>query len=93
MHYLEPLMQRWGAERVQTAIQPLFIGEGDEPGDPPITVINASVNDRALWESATDNERDLLYMACLETHYDTAEITETLYDVIEPDGGQQPTSI
>ena len=86
-------MQRWGAERVRSAIQALFIGEGDEPGDPPVSVVNASVNDRELWENVTDDERDLLYLACLETQYDTAEITEALYDLIEPTGGAQPLSI
>ncbi len=93
MHYLEPLMQRWGAERVRTAIQSLYVGDGDEPGDPPITVVNASVNDLDLWQGVTDDERDRLYLACLETQYDTAEITEALFDVIELKGGEQPTSI
>ena len=90
---LETLIQRWGAERVRTAIQALYIGEGDEPGDPLVSVVNASVNDRELWEGVTDDERNLLYLACLETQYDTAEITEALYDLIEPIGGTQPSSI
>lgn len=89
MHYLEPLLQRWGAERIQQAIQPLYIGDGDEPGDPSVSVINASVNDVELWESVTDDDRERLYMACLETQYDTTEITDSLFDVIEPTDGDQ----
>jgi hypothetical protein len=90
MHYLEPLMQQWGAERIRTAIQALYIGNGDEPGDPPISVVNASVNDRDLWERVTDEDRDHLYLACLETQYDTADIMQALYNVIEPTGGELP---
>jgi hypothetical protein len=91
MNDLTTLEQRWGAARIHAAMQALYIGDGDEPGDPPIAVVNASVNDQELWQNLTDEEREQLYMACLETQYDTAEITHALYDVLEPINGLQPT--
>lgn len=87
MQYLETLEVRWGKERIHQAIQPLYIGDGEEPGDPPITVLNASVNDPDLWQALTDDERERLYLAFTELQYDLTEIATDLHRVREPDLG------
>ncbi|KAB7726440.1 hypothetical protein F5984_24270 [Rudanella paleaurantiibacter] len=87
MQYLEQLEVRWGRERIHQAIQPLFIGDGEEPGDLPITVLNASVNDPELWQHLTDEERERLYLAFMELQYDLSELATDLHRANEPDLG------
>lgn len=84
MLYLTTLEKQWGRERIHQAIQPLFIGDGEEPGDPPITVLNASVNDLELWDALTPDERERLYLAFMESQYDLAELAGDLHRVNEP---------
>jgi hypothetical protein len=84
MLYLTSLEEQWGRERIHQAIQPLFIGDGEEPGDPPITVLNASVNDADLWEALTTNEREWLYLAFTELQHDLTELAGDLHRVAEP---------
>lgn len=94
MRYLETLEVRWGRERIHQAIQPLYIGDGEEPGDPPITVLNASVNDPELWQHLTDEERERLYLAFMELQYDLSELATDLHRVREPDlGGFELTTL
>ncbi|WP_461095988.1 hypothetical protein [Spirosoma luteolum] len=75
---------QWGRERIHQAIQPLYIGDGEEPGDPPITVLNASVNDPTLWQSLSADERERLYLAFMELQYDLTELATDLHRVCEP---------
>lgn len=87
MHYLTPLEEQWGSDRIHQAIQPLFIGDGEESGDPPITIMNASVNDIELWATLNPDERERLYLAFMETQYDIAELAHDLHQVQEPTAG------
>ncbi|MCY7358409.1 MAG: hypothetical protein LH609_13305 [Rudanella sp.] len=87
MIYLTTLEERWGSERIHQAIQPLFIGDGEEPGDPPITVVNASVNDLELWKSLTVDEREWLFLAFTELQYDLTELAGDLHRAQEPQLG------
>lgn len=94
MQYLETLEVRWGRERIHQAIQPLYIGDGEEPGDPPIIVLNASVNDPELWQQLTDEERERLYLAFMELQYDLSELATDLYRAKEPElGGFELTAL
>lgn len=94
MHYLTNLEAQWGRERIDQAIQPVFIGDGEEPGDPPITVINASVNDVALWEALTSDEREWLFLAFTELQHDLTELAGDLHQVGEPSlGGFELTAL
>lgn len=87
MQYLETLEARWGKERIHQAIQPLYIGDGEEPGDPPVTVLNASVNDPGLWQCLNVDERERLYLAFTELQSDLTEMATDLHSVREPDMG------
>jgi hypothetical protein len=87
MDYLQPLEARWGRDRIHQAIQPLHLGDGEEPGDPEITVINAAVNDRPLWETLTDDEREWLFLAFTELTNDLHGLATDLYRVREPATG------
>jgi hypothetical protein len=78
------LEAQWGAARIHQAIQPLFIGDGEEPGDPPITVLNASVNDPDLWNHLSSDDRERLYLAFMELQYDLTELAADLHRVAEP---------
>lgn len=94
MQYLEKLEVLWGRDRIHQAIQPLYIGDGEEPGDPPITVLNASVNDLTLWQALSVDERERLYLAFMELQYDLAELATDLHRVKEPDlGGFELTAL
>jgi hypothetical protein len=84
MRYLTALEAQWGAARIHQAIQPLFIGDGEEPGDPPITVLNASVNDPDLWNGLDSDDRERLYLAFMELQYDLTELAVDLHRVAEP---------
>ncbi|WP_229599146.1 hypothetical protein [Runella sp. CRIBMP] len=84
---LDELTNRYGAERINLAIQPLYIADGEEPLDPGRYVINASVNDAELWESLTNDEQNLLYTAHLDTLFDTKDLLNSLFDINEPEGG------
>lgn len=84
MLYLTTLEEQWGRERIHQAIQPLFIGDGEELGDPPITVLNASVNDPDLWEALTPDEREWLFLAFTEIQHDLTELAGDLHRVTEP---------
>ena len=84
---LNDLTKRYGAERINVAIQPLYIADGEEPLDPSQYVINASINDPELWESLSNDEQNLLYTAHLDTLFDTKDLLNSLFDVNEPDGG------
>ena len=87
MLFLNDLIKRYGAERINVAIQPLYIADGDEPLDPSRYVINASVNDIELWESLSNDEKNLLYTAHLDTLFDTKDLLNSLFDINEPEGG------
>ena len=84
---LNDLTKRYGAERINVAIQPLYIADGEEPLDQSKYVINASINDPDLWESLSNDEQNLLYTAHLDTLFDTKDLLNSLFDVNEPDGG------
>jgi hypothetical protein len=84
MRYLNALEAQWGQARIHQAIQPLFIGDGEDPGDPPITVLNASVNDPELWQALGADDRERLYLAFMELQYDLAELAADLHRVAEP---------
>ncbi|MGF7218784.1 hypothetical protein GGR92_004963 [Spirosoma lacussanchae] len=84
MHYLITLEEQWGKDRIHQAIQPLYIGDGEEPGDPPITVLNASVNDPDLWQALNPDERERLYLAFMDLQYDLTELAHDLHRVQEP---------
>ena len=84
MQYLKTLEARWGQARIHQAIQPLFIGDGEEQGDPPITVLNASVNDPELWQALDADDRERLYLAFMELQYDLTELAGELHRVSEP---------
>lgn len=94
MQYLTQLEAQWGRERIHQAIQPLYIGDGEEPGDPPLTVLNASVNDPTLWQSLSADERERLYLAFMELQYDLTELATDLHRVSEPTlGGFELTTL
>lgn len=84
---LNELTKMYGAERINLAIQPLYIADGEEPHDPGRYVINASVNDAELWESLTNEEQNLLYTAHLDTLFNTKDLLNSLFDINEPVGG------
>ncbi|HAK78562.1 hypothetical protein FHS57_005897 [Runella defluvii] len=84
---LNDLTKRYGAERINVAIQPLYIADGEEPLDPSKYVINASINDPELWESLSNDEQNLLYTAHLDTLFDTKDLLNSLFDINEPEGG------
>ncbi len=87
MLYLKTLEEKWGRDRIHQAIQPLFIGDGEEPGDPPITVLNASVNDAELWQALTPDERESLFLAFTELQHDLTDLGRDLHRVNEPQFG------
>lgn len=87
MQYLNALEVQWGQSRIHQAIQPLFIGDGEEPGDPPLTVLNASVNDIELWQALSTDDRERLYLAFIELQYDLTDLATDLYRVAEPELG------
>ena len=94
MRYLTNLEEQWGRERIHQAIQPVFIGDGEEPGDPPITVMNASVNDVALWEALTQDDREWLFLAFTELQHDLTELAGDLHRASEPNlGGFELTTL
>jgi len=84
---LNDLTKRYGAERINVAIQPLYIADGEEQLDPSRYVINASINDPELWESLSNDEQNLLYTAHLDTLFDTKDLLSSLFDINEPEGG------
>lgn len=84
---LNDLMKRYGAERINIAIQPLYVADGDEPLDPCRYVINAAINDLELWNALSNDEQNALYTAHLDTLFDTKDLLKSLFDINEPDGG------
>lgn len=84
---LNELIKKYGAERINIAIQPLYIADGEEPLDPFRYVINASINDPELWNSLWDDEKNVLYIAHLDTLFETRDLLDSLFDINEPDGG------
>lgn len=84
---LNDLMKRYGAERINVAIQPLYIADGEEPLDPHRYVINAFINDPELWVSLTNDEQNLIYTAHLDTIFDIKDLFNSLFDINEPEGG------
>ncbi|TAE39264.1 MAG: hypothetical protein EAZ70_07095 [Runella slithyformis] len=84
---LNDLMKRYGAERINVAIQPLYIADGEEPIDPNRYVINAAINDPELWNTLSNDEQNVLYTAHLDTVFDTKELLNSLFDMNEPEGG------
>lgn len=84
MLYLTSLEEQWGRDRIHQAIQPLFIGDGEEPSDPPITVLNAAVNDPDLWQVLTPDERERLFLAFTELQHDLTVLAGDLHRIHEP---------
>jgi hypothetical protein len=52
----------------------------------PTFVINASVNDKDLWDALNAVQQNTLLMACCEFHLDMDSLANDLNDIIEPLG-------
>ncbi len=97
---LDSLIQRWGLARINRAIQPLFIGiddtnQSDAPTcagrrllEMPTLIVNASVNDKEMWDSLNPAQQNTLIIACNESYHDVDALVNDLYDIIEPPGDE-----
>lgn len=95
---LEALVRQWGAERIRRAIQPLYLGvdednqidmpdcESRRRNELPTYVINASVNDRPLWDKLNSAQQNTLLLTFWEAFYDVDVLQNDLGDILEPPG-------
>ncbi len=51
-------------------------------------VVNASVNDKALWNALNAAQQNTLLMACCEFHLDIDSLANDLNDIIAPPGDE-----
>ena len=52
----------------------------------PSFVVNASVNDKPLWNASNAAEQNAMLMACCQFHLDMDCLVNDLNDIIEPPG-------
>ncbi|MBC8153932.1 MAG: hypothetical protein H7Z72_13565 [Bacteroidetes bacterium] len=92
---LDNLIRQWGLERINRAVQPLFIAidadnQAEAPDcatrrrlETPILVVNASVNDPDLWNSLNPAQQNTLLLVCNESVHDVDALANDLYDILE----------
>lgn len=91
---LDEIIQQWGLERINRAIQPIYLGtdadvSSPQHGLPDVAsyVISAAINDTTWWQGLRATQQNTLLLAFHELLFDVDALANDLYDVLNlPEG-------